>query len=216
MEQVTIIHSAQHWAWLLHRALSLYLKAVWSPAFNKVNIRRQWLTDWCYSGLKGWFKKYLLSSHKSDKTHQYDGCCSATKSCSTLCDPMDCSTPGFSVLRYLLEFCSNSHPLSWGGHPTILPSVVAFYSCLQSFPASALASFLPMNIQDWFPLGLTGLISLLSKGLSRIFSSATVRRQQFFSAQPSLWSSSHIPTWLLEKPCFDYMDLCQQSDVSAF
>ena len=90
-------------------------------------------------------------------------------------------------------------------------------SCPQSFPAprsfpisrlftsggqciGASASALPMNIQDWFPLGLTGLISLLSKGLSRVFSNTTVQKHQFFSAQLSLWSSSHICTWLLEKP----------------
>ena len=90
-------------------------------------------------------------------------------------------------------------------------------SCPQSIPASrsfpmsrlftsggqcigASASALPMNIQDWFPLGLTGLISLLSKGLSRVFSNTTVQKHQFFSAQPSLWFNSHICTWLLEKP----------------
>ena len=93
-----------------------------------------------------------------------------------------------------------------------------FSSCLQSFPASGLfqwvssspsgsqsigasasASVLPMNIQDWFPLGLTGLISLQSKGLSTVFSNTTVQKHQFFSAQPALWSNSHIHTWLLEK-----------------
>ena len=92
-------------------------------------------------------------------------------------------------------------------------------SCLQSFPASgsflmsqlfesggqsirasALASVLPMNIQNWFPLGLTGLISLQSKGLSRVFSNTMVQKQSFFGTQPSLWSNSHIHTWLLEKP----------------
>ena len=126
---------------------------------------------------------------------------------------MDCSTPGFSVLHYLLEFCSNSRPLHWGGHPTILSSVVAFYSCLQSFPASALASFLPKNIQDWFPLGLTGLISLLSKGLSRIFSSTTVQRHQcsaFFMVQ-----LSH-PYMTTRKTMLWLYGPCQQSDVSAF
>ena len=70
----------------------------------------------------------------------------------------------------------------------------------QSIGASASASVLPKNIQGWFPLGLTGLISLQSKGLSRAFSSTTVGKHQFFSAQPSLWSNSHICTWLLEKP----------------
>ena len=66
--------------------------------------------------------------------------------------------------------------------------------------ASASTSVLPMNIKGWFPLGLTGLISLQSKGLSRVFSNTTVLKHQFFSAQPSLWSNSHIHTWLLEKP----------------
>ena len=108
---------------------------------------------------------------------------------------------------------------------------IPFSSCLQSFPASgsfpmswlftsggqsigASASVLPMNIQDWFPLGLTGLISLLSKGLSRVFSSITVQRCHtfFFHTLPFLLSSSNISTWLLE----DYLDLCQQSNVSAF
>ena len=111
---------------------------------------------------------------------------------------------------------SNSCPFSWWCHPTISSSVVPFSSFLQSFPASwsfqmsqflasdgqsigASASVLPMNIQGWFPLGLTVLISLVSKGLSRVFSSTTVWRHQFFSAQPSLWSNSHIHPWLLEK-----------------
>ena len=70
----------------------------------------------------------------------------------------------------------------------------------QSIGASASASVLPMNIQGWFPLGLMGLISLLSKGLSRVFSSTTVWKYQFFGIHPSLWSNSHIRTWLLEKP----------------
>ena len=114
--------------------------------------------------------------------------------------------------------CSNSCPSQWC-HPTISSSVVPFSSCLQSFPAlgsftmsqflesggqsngvSASASVLLMNIQDTFPLGLTGLISLQSKVLSRVFSSTTVQEYQFFSAQPSLWSNCHIHTWPLEKP----------------
>ena len=124
---------------------------------------------------------------------------------------------------------SNSCPLSQWCYPIILSSVVPF-SCLQSFPASgsflmsqlfasggqsigasALASVLPMNIQGWFHLGLTGWISLLSKGLSRVFSDTTVQKHQFFSTQFSWWSNSHICTWLLEKP-----NLCRQSNVSAF
>ena len=97
---------------------------------------------------------------------------------------------------------SNSCPLSRWCHPTISSSVIPFSSCLQSFPASgsASASILPMNIQDWFPLGWTGWISLQSKGLSRAFSNITVQKHQFFSAQLSLEPNSHTHTWLLEKP----------------
>ena len=114
---------------------------------------------------------------------------------------------------------SSSCPSSRWCHPTILSSVVAFSSCLQSFPASgsspmswlftsggqttgvsASASVPPTNIQDWFPLGWTGWISLLSKGLSRVFSNTTVQKHQFFGARLSLQSNSHIHTWLLEKP----------------
>ena len=110
---------------------------------------------------------------------------------------------------------SDSCPLSWWCHPN---SVDPFSSCLQSSPAtgsflmgwlftsggqiigaSALASVLPMNIQDRFPLGLTGLISLLSL-LTRVSSNTTAQNHQFFGVQPSLWSNSHIHTWLLEKP----------------
>ena len=87
--------------------------------------------------------------------------------------------------------------------PSIFPSIKVFFneftSCGQSIEASASTSVLPMNIQDWFPIGLTGLISLQSKGLSRVFSNTTTQKHQFFSAQPSLWSNSHIHTWLLEK-----------------
>ena len=114
--------------------------------------------------------------------------------------------------------CSDSCPLSWWCHPAIsslspfspLPSVFnsnssfpmiqLFASGGQSTGASASASVLPMNIQSRFLLELTGLILLLSKGLSRVFSSTPVLKHEFFSAQPSLWSDSHIHTWLLEKP----------------
>ena len=115
--------------------------------------------------------------------------------------------------------CSNSCPSSWWSHPAISSSVLPFSSCRQSFPASgsfpmsqfftsgdqrigvsALASVLPVNIQDWFPLGLSGLISLQSKGLSRVFSNTTVQKHQFFGAQLSSQSNSHIHTCPLEKP----------------
>ena len=84
---------------------------------------------------------------------------------------------------------------------SIFPRIESFFtSGGQSIGVSALASVLPMNIQDWFPLGLTGLISLQSKGLSKVFSNTTVQKHQFFHTQFSLWSNSHIHAWLLEKP----------------
>ena len=112
----------------------------------------------------------------------------------------------------------NPCPLSWWYHPTISSSVVPF-TCPQSFPASGSfqmsqlfasggqsigvsvsTSVLPMNTQDWFPLGWTGWISLQSKGLSRVLSNTTVQKHQFFGSQAYLWSNSHIRTWPLEKP----------------
>ena len=144
-------------------------------------------------------------------------CCSVTKLSLTLFDSMDYSMPSFLVRHYLLEFAQNSCPLSQWCYLTISFSVTPFSSCPQSFPASASfpvsrlfasggqsiaasASALPMNIQGGSPLGLTGLIFLRSKGPSRVFSSTTIQKHQFFGAQPSLWSNSHIHTWLLEKP----------------
>ena len=112
---------------------------------------------------------------------------------------------------------SDSCPLTQWCHPIISSSVVPF-SCPQSFPASgsfpmsqfssggqsigvsASTLVLPMNVQDWFPLGWTGLISLQPKGLSRVFSNTTVQKHQFFGVQPSSQSNSHIHTWPLEKP----------------
>ena len=82
--------------------------------------------------------------------------------------------------------------------------------------ASASASVLPMNIQDWFPLWMIGLISLWFMALSRVFSNTTVQRHQFFGTQPSLWPNSHIHTWLLEKPYLWLDGLLLANDVSAF
>ena len=115
--------------------------------------------------------------------------------------------------------CPNSCPLSQWCHSTISSSVIPFSLCLQSFPASgsfpmsqlftwggqsigasASASVLSMNIQGWYPLGLTGWAFLLSKVLSKVFSLTIVQKHQFFGVQPFLLSSSHIWTWLLEKP----------------
>ena len=121
---------------------------------------------------------------------------------------MDCSMTGFPVPHYL-PLCTNSCWLNQWCYLTISSSAPPFSSAFnlsqhedlfqwvgssvgQSSRASASALVLPMNIQSWFPLGLTGLISLLSKGLSRVFSSTSVMKHQFFSAQPSLWSNSHL------------------------
>ena len=130
---------------------------------------------------------------------------SVAQSCLTLCEPhglqharLPCSSPTHRA-------CSNSCTLSWWGHPTISSTLAPFSSCLQSFPASgsfpmsqfcasggqstgvsASASVLPVNIQVWFPSGLAGVISLQSKGLSRVFSNITVQKHQFFGAQISL------------------------------
>ena len=136
----------------------------------------------------------------------------------------------------LMNSCSDSYPLNQWCHLTILSSVVPFFSCLQSFSASgsfpisqffasggqtrasalASASILPMNIQEWFPLGLIGLLSFQSKGLSRVFSNTTVQKHQFCGPQPSLWYNSHMHTWLQKSHSFDNLELCWQSNVSAF
>ena len=178
-------------------------REAWRAVVHGVTKSRTWLSDWTKLNwtelnvlklLKLEFFVQLLS-YVSLRPH---GLQNARLPC---CSP----SPG----AY-----SNSCPLSWWCHPNILSSVVPFSSCLQSFPASfpmswlfasggqnivisASTSVLPMNIQGWFPLGLTCLILLL-KGFSRVFCT-TVQRNQFFSAQSFLLSSSHICTWLLEK-----------------
>ena len=120
-------------------------------------------------------------------------------SCAQLCDPMDCSTPAslsFTISWSLLKLM----PLIQWHYPTISSSIAPFSSCPQSFPASGSspmgwlyashsqsigvsASILPMNSKDWFPLGLTGLISLQSKGLARVFSNTTIQKHWFFGVQ---------------------------------
>ena len=144
---------------------------------------------------------------------------SVAQLCPTLCNPMDCSMPGFPVHHQLPELTQThvhwirdaiqpSQPLSPTSHSAfnlshhqgLFPMSQFFTWGGQSIGVPASASVLPMNIQDWFPLGLTGLISLQSKELSRVFSSTTVQKHQFFNIQPSLWSNFYIHTWLLEKP----------------
>ena len=136
--------------------------------------------------------KVLLHSHQFSSVDQ---------SCLTLCDPMNCSTPGLHVHHQLPESTQTHVHLNQWCHPTISFSDVPFSSCPQSFSASgsfpmsgqstgigvsASASVLPVNTQDWSPLGWTGWISFQSKGLSRVFSKTTVQRHQFFGAQLSL------------------------------
>ena len=159
-------------------------------------------------------KRHLLLGRKT-----MTNLSSVAQSWPTLFHPMGCSTPCLPVhhqhpestqthVHWVNDTMPPSHPLSF-----------PFSSCPQCFPASgsfsmnqlfawdgqsigvsASASVLPMNTQGWFPLGLTGWISLQSKQLSRVFSNTTVQKHQFFGTQLSSQSNSHIHTWLLEKP----------------
>ena len=132
---------------------------------------------------------------------------SVAQSCLTLCNPMNCSMPGLPVHHQLAELTQThvhwvSDAISDINHfilcrprlllPSIFPSIRVFYNewvlrirCPKYSRVSPLASVLPMNIQDWFPLGWTGWISLQSKGLSRVFSNTTIQKHQFFGAQLS-------------------------------
>ena len=143
-------------------------------------------------------------------------CFSVAQSCPTLCDPMDCRT------QASLSFTNSQSFLKLMSLESVIPSNHLIFCCLLLFLLSvfpsirvfssesvlcirwpnigASASVLPVKVQGWFPLGLTGLISLLSKGLSRAFSNTTVQKHQFFGTQPSSQSNSHIHTWLLAKP----------------
>ena len=156
-----------------------------------------------------------LLTHLKNSTTQFS---SVAQLCPTLCDPMDCSTPSLPVHHQLPEFTqTHVHSVSDAIQPSHL--LLSFSSCLQSVPTSgsfqmsqlfesggqsigvsASTSVLPMNIQDWFPLGWTDWVSFQSKGLSRVFSNTTVQKHRFFSTQLSLQSNSHIHTRLLEKP----------------
>ena len=137
--------------------------------------------------------------------------CVVSKPCPGLCDPMDCSTPGFPIHHQFLEF-TQTH-VHWVGdaiqpsHPLLSPSPPPFnlsqYQGLFQWVSSShqVAKILEfqLNIQDWFPLGWTGWISLQSKGLSSVFSNTTVQKHKLFGAQLSLQTNCHIHTWLLEK-----------------
>ena len=193
-------------------SLQYYQEEVAESIIDTGGLGRQWVWQVCTFVCLGWRLALGLISCEAC-------CCSVTQSCLTLCDPQGLQHTGLPCPSPSPGVCSNSCPLSQWCLPTISSSVVPFSSCLQSFPrsrslpvsqffasggqsigASASASVLPMNIQNWFPLGWTGWISLQSKGLSRVFSNTPVQKHQFFGAQLSLWFNSHICTWLLEKP----------------
>ena len=169
---------------------------------------------WKFTGLSLPLKAILFIS--LSQTHISVQFSSVTQLCPTLCDSMDCSTPGVPVHHQLPGLTQTQ--VHWVGvaiQPTVSSSVIPVSSYLQSFPtsgsfemsqffawggqsigASASASVLLKNTQDWSPLGWAGWIS---KGLSRVFSNTTVQKHQFFGAQLTLESNSHIHTWLLEK-----------------
>ena len=151
------------------------------------------------------------------KERSYKHCCLVAHLCPIL-QPHGLQQARLPCPSLPPGLCSDSCLMYQWCHPTIISSVTHFSSCPQSFPSSgsfpmrqlltwggqtirvsASASVLPMNTQDWSPLGWTGWISLQSKGLSRVFSNTTVQKHQFFGAQPSSQSNSHIHTWLLEK-----------------
>ena len=140
---------------------------------------------------------------------------SVTQSCPTPCNPMDCGTVDFQPLTVARAHCpsptsgaySSSCPLSRWCHQITSSSFIPFSSHLQDFPASgSFQMSFSFNIRlsneysGMISLGWTGWISMQSKGLARVFSNTTVQKHQFFGAQPSLWSNSHIHVWLLEKP----------------
>ena len=151
-------------------------------------------------------------------TIRWDQIRSVAQSCPTLCNPMNRSTPGLPVHHQIPEFTQThihwvsdaiqpSHPLSSPSPPAPNPSQhqslfqwVSSSHEVAKVLVSALASFPPKKSQGWSPSEWTGWISLQSKGLSRVFSNTTVQRHQFFSAQPSSQSNSHIHTWPQEKP----------------
>ena len=161
----------------------------------------------------------FTSVHDYWKDHQFSSVHFSRSVVSDSLQPHESQHARLPCLSPSPGVCSNSRPLSQWSHPTTSFSFNPFFSCPQSFPtlgsflmswlfasggqsigASASALVLPVNIQDWFPLGFTGLICLQSKGLSRVFSNTTVQKHQFFSTLLSLWSNSHIHAWLLEKP----------------
>ena len=155
----------------------------------------KWWKAWTFSA------SHLFNLKLEEVFYDFTEFSSVAQSCPTLCDPMDCSTPGLPAHHQLLEFTQThvswvsdaiqpSHPLSSPSSPTFNLSqhqgLFQWVSSSHQVNKVFSASVLPMNIQDWFPLGWTGWISLQSKGLSRVFSNTTVQKHQFFSTQLSL------------------------------
>ena len=200
------------WSWKTKiKFMQLVLASTWkpSPYLPKflISLEILYSASWleflrrqCNLVVKNW---EIVTVNKK-RTLICNSCCSGTKLCPTLCDPMNCSMPGFPVLHYLLE-CAQIHvhwvsdaiqlshlplppsppSLNLFQHQGLFPVSQLFASGGQSIRASASASVLPVNMEGWFLLGLIGLISLLSKGILRVFSSTTVWKHQFFSAQLS-------------------------------
>ena len=156
-----------------------------------------------------------------------------TKSCPTLCNPMNCSTLGFPILHYLPKFAQThiqwvddaiqpSHPLlppyspalNLSQHQGLFQWDSSSHQVAKVLDFQLQRSLEPMNIQGWFPLGLSGLISLLSKGLSRVFSSTTIWNHQFFGIQPSFWSTLISIHDYWKNHSFDYMDLSSNQSLS--
>ena len=186
------------------------------PGSSAHGILQAGIVKWVViSSSRGILKVYLLKN--KNRMHFSLIYYSVAQLCPTFCDPLGLQYATFPCLSPSPRACSNSCPLSRWCHTTISSSIVPFSSHLQPFPASGSflisqlfvsggrsigtsATDLPVNILDWSPLGLTGLISSQPKGLSGVFSNITIQKHQSFGAQHSLRSNSHIHTWLLEKP----------------
>ena len=160
--------------------------------------------------------QFQVAAKGFSQTYQFS---SVAQSYATLCDAMNCSTPSLPVHHQLPEFTQThvhrvsdaiqpSHPLSSPSpcapnpsqHQSLFPWVSSLHEVAKILEFQLWHHFLPKNTQGWSPLGWTGWISLQSKGFSRVFSNTIVQKYQFFGAQPSSQSNSHIHTWLLEKP----------------
>ena len=185
------------------------VRGAWWATVHGFSKSWTWLSDFHFPENRGSYQSNALWPMLSVQLS------SVTQSCPTLCDPMNRIMPGLPVHHQVLEF-TQTHVHRVGDAIQPFHPVVPFSSCPQSLPASgsfpmsqlftwgdqstgvsAPASVLPMNTQDWSPLGWTGCTSLQSKGLSRVFSNSTVQKHQFFGAQLSSQSNSHIHTWPL-------------------